>query len=304
MSQALLAEPYHENFHSESSCSDPMESSLLKDFPWLTKSYMQTILKNYYHDEALIIQEFRVASASGKGENYGGVLLRVFVKFQSSNRSEVTTSYVLKAQIWNDVTKNTLKVYDIHNKEMEIYEKVLPKIRKLLLEIGDKSDTFPNTIFVDRENEVIILEDLMLKNYKLEDRTKFMDREHAFQALSKIAKIHAASAVLYEQENTIYDSLKSGMFTRLTNCYHTFFRTFWKACTKEVATWEGYEKYADKMRLMVDDLIENACKVYDRDEDDLHVLTHGDFWTNNIMFNYNEDESIKDVVIVSIKSST
>ncbi|XP_063704675.1 uncharacterized protein LOC134834072 [Culicoides brevitarsis] len=274
------------------------------EFKWLTPEYIGNLLKVYFSEKTLEIQSLDVKAASGKGDSYGGILLRAHISFSTQNSIVKKTSLVLKTQIWNELTEKTLKVYDIHNKEMIIYEKILPKIRQLLLSIGEKGDIFPTAIHVDRENDVIVFEDLLLKKYQMKNRLQGLDREHALLALSKMAKIHAASAVLYEKDNKIYSSLVSGMFTRHTDCYHTFFRTFWSTCASEVSKWEGFEHYGRILQRMTDDMIENACKVYDLEEGDLHALSHGDFWLNNVMFCYEEDDSLKDVVVLDWQYST
>ncbi|XP_063706149.1 uncharacterized protein LOC134835209 [Culicoides brevitarsis] len=274
------------------------------EFNWLTPEYIKNLLKAYLKDKSLEIKSLEVKAASGKGESFAGILLRAKISYSTTSSILNETSLILKTQIWNDFTEKTLKVYDIHNKEMIIYEKILPKIRQLLLSIGEKGDIFPTAIHVDRENDVIVFEDLLLKKYQMKNRLQGLDREHALLALSKMAKIHAASAVLYEKDNKIYSSLVSGMFTRHTDCYHTFFRTFWSTCASEVSKWEGFEHYGLKMKQTTEDVIENACKAYDLEDGDFHVLTHGDFWVNNIMFRYDEEGSLKDVVVLDWQYAT
>lgn len=282
MAQTAVDTSNQECFVEESSgesIAEVYEKSEMDEFPWLTPKYIESVLKNYFNDSTLQIKLMKTKPASGKGDSYGGIMLRSYISYCVKDSTSVfDTSLVLKTQIWNELTKNTLKVYDIHNKEMTIYEMILPKIRQLLLTIGETGDIFPTAVHVDRENDVIIFEDLLLKNYQMKNRLQGLDKQHSLMALSKLAKIHAASAVLYEMDNKIYSSLKSGMFTRLTDCYYTFFRTFWSTCAKEVCQWEGYEHYGEKMHRMLDDVVENACKMYDLEDGDLHVLTHGDFW--------------------------
>uniref|UniRef100_A0A336MA18 CSON013155 protein n=1 Tax=Culicoides sonorensis TaxID=179676 RepID=A0A336MA18_CULSO len=301
MAQTVIDNSQQECFIAETS----NDKSELEEFPWLTPKYIENVLINHLNDSTLQVQSMKTVPAAGKGDGYGGIMLRSYISYHSNESvSPSKTSLVLKTQIWNNLTENTLKVYDIHNKEMIIYESILPKIRLLLSSIGETGDIFPIAICVDRENDVIIFEDLLLKHYKMKNRIEGLDRDHTVMALSKLAKLHAASAVLFEKDNEIYSSLKSGMFTRKTNCYYTFFRTFWTACAEEVCQWKGFEKYGEKMMNMLDDLIENACKMYDIEDGDLHVLTHGDFWLNNIMYNYDEDGNLKDAVVLDWQYSS
>lgn len=275
------------------------DSWIIEDLPWITAQYIETCLKKYFSDESVTIKNLVLKSVTAKGDNYGGVMVRILVTFSRSGYEDVSTSLVLKTQIWNELLSKTLKVYDIHNKEMDIYEHVLPKIRILLQGIGEQGDMFPETIIVDRASDAIIFEDLLLKKYQVKNRVVGLDREHILLSLEKIAKIHAASAVLYEKDNTIYDELKSGMFTRRTKVYYTFFNSMWSTCAEEVCRMTGFEKYGAKMKAIQKDMIESACRVYDRDEGDFHVLTHGDLWTTNVMFNYKDSETLNDVVIVN-----
>lgn len=269
------------------------------ELPWITVSYVEDLLRNYTNDKKLAVTKLILKPVTSKGENYGGILVRIFVSFFRTGFGEVTTSYVLKTQIWNELSKRTLKVYDIHNKEMEIYERILPQIRQTLVSIGEAGDMFPEAIYIDRSMDAIVFEDLLLKQYKVKDRVAGLDHDHIVLGLEKLAKIQAASALLYEQDPTIYDALKSGMFTRRTQVYYTYFNTMWKLCTEELCQIPEYQYYGKKLKKIHENMIESACRVYDRDDGDFHVLTHGDLWVTNLMFNYFDDGSPKDVVIVS-----
>lgn len=255
------------------------EKAEMDEFPWLTPKYIENVLKTHLNDSTLQIKSMRVEPATAKGDSYAGIMLRSYISYRvKGSTSVIDTSLVLKTQIWNELTEKTLKVYDIHNKEMTIYEQILSKIRHLLLSIGEPADIFPIAVYVDRDNDVIIFEDLLLNGYQMKNRVQGLDKQHSLMALSKLAIIQAASAVLYEMDNRIYSTLKSGMFTRLTDCFHTFFHTYWSSCVNEVCQWEGFEHYGEKMHRMLDDVVENACKTYDLEDGDLHTLTHGDLW--------------------------
>lgn len=108
-----------------------------------------------------------------------------------------------------------LNVYD---KEMEMYEKILPQLKGLLLKAGANRKIFADTIYVSQSHKAILFEDLSIKGYRSKcDRDGF-DMTHAKAILSRLAKFHAAGAVLQEQHPDIYRSFNHG--NRITTLAH------------------------------------------------------------------------------------
>lgn len=270
------------------------------EFPLINIEYFEPRLQKYFNDDTCKITLLTVKPASGKGDGYVGIILRVFVNYTSSKfDTENTTSFIVKTQVWDDLSSRTTKMYDISTKEIDMYENVLPKIKHLLLSIGIKGDFFPETVSVDKENDTIVMEDLNLKKYVMLDRLKGLpDKAHLKLFLERLAQSHAASAVVYENDKEIYKSCRFGMFNRVTSVFHFIFYNFWDAMCNEVERWFGYEHYAKKMKNLRSSFIENACQVYDNEEDDFCVLTHGDMWINNAMYNYHSNNTPKDCVLV------
>lgn len=64
------------------------------------------------------------------------------------------------------------------------------------------------------------------------------------------------------------------------------------SCADQAVTWPGCEKYAEKLYKLKETIVQKAFSIYTRNEDDFNVLTHGDFWANNIMYKGNNLESI------------
>lgn len=263
-------------------------------------NFLEPRLQQYHKDDTLKITSLKLTPASGKGDGYAGLILRAKVTYMTENSTNVLkTSFIIKTMIWNELTSRTQKCYNIVAKEIDLYESVLPKIKNLLLSIGIHSDIFPDTISTEKDAEIIIMEDLTVKKYIMLDRLKGLpDRSHLKLFLERLAQIHAASVILYEKDNAIYRNCPFGMFNRVTNVYNVFFYNFWDALCDEVSRWFGYSYYADKLRGIRSSLIENACRVYDNEEGDFCVLTHGDMWINNVMYNYNTNNTPKDCVLV------
>jgi hypothetical protein len=66
-----------------------------------------------------------------------------------------------------------------------------------------------------------------------------------------------------------------------------------------VAGWPGYEKYAEKLRKMTEAIFVKLVDLNRTCEGDLfNVLNHGDFHAKNMMFQFNEDKTIKEFIFV------
>ncbi|GAB0088774.1 hypothetical protein DMENIID0001_032380 [Sergentomyia squamirostris] len=60
----------------------------------------------------------------------------------------------------------------------------------------------------------------------------------------------------------------------------------------------GYEYYVIKLTKFKDIFIERGIELYEQSHEDINVLLHGDFWTNNMMFKYDHDGNPVDVLFM------
>lgn len=59
-----------------------MESkSILEKYPYLTKEYLEGILRSDQCESSITVKDFEVVPALGKGENYSSDILRVKVNY-------------------------------------------------------------------------------------------------------------------------------------------------------------------------------------------------------------------------------
>jgi hypothetical protein len=230
-------------------------------------------------------------------------MFRVEVCASQKNQSEIKHGNVIVKMM------PTLKLaidklgsgsYNVQEKEMDIFQKVFPEMRKILKSVDEDKNIFPKAFAVDRVKDVLVLEDLAEEKFVMADRKIGLSLDQLKISLEKLAKFHAASMVLMENQPGIFDAYDVGMFSRKTSAFHTFFSTNLEALIDEVSSWNGYEKYATKLENLKMNLYENSFKVSDNDEGDLKVLTHGDLWLNNFMFSYDKNGELKDAIMVEL----
>lgn len=105
----------------------------------------------------------------------------------------------------------TISALNIYEKEMEMYDKILPRMKILLNKCNYKKKIFANTYLVSKTNQAIIFEDLSVKGYRMISNKEGFDIVHAKLILSKLAKFHASAAVLHEIQPSIFKNFKNGI---------------------------------------------------------------------------------------------
>lgn len=274
---------------------------------WLTKDYLESCLRSYYNDRKLKLVKVQAKAALGKGENYGGVLTRVKAEFQTKgcNSTLKKGSYIIKTSFEGDeLAMEAMEPFDIFNREIKVYEELLPKLKSLLYEIGDEEQIFAETMAVDKNKSALIFEDLNERDFIMPNRLEGLDMDTTKIVLRKLAKMHACSAVLNEREPKSLESYDCGMFNRHTDNYAPCFVGCLEACTRRVAQWPELKHLSEKLKELKPQYMELSKQVFDPLPNHLNVFCHGDLWTNNVLVKYdNKTKKPLDVIIIDFQYS-
>lgn len=288
---------------SNSKCQ---EEICLEECPeWFSKDYLENCLRSYYKDGNIKLLKVHAKPALGKGENYGGVLTRVKGEYKTSKGSVKSGGYIIKTSFEGDeLASKAMEPYDIFNREIEIYEVVLPKLKQLLKEIGDDEQIFAETMTVDREKQALVFEDLNEREFEMPDRLQGLDMDITKIVLRKLAKMHACSAVLNERESGCLEHYDKGMFNRHTEVYAPCFRGCFEACTRRVEGWPEFKDIHKKLKALTPSFMELGKRVFDPLPSHFNVFAHGDLWTNNVLVKYcKETRKPLDVIIIDFQYS-
>ncbi|XP_054725251.1 uncharacterized protein LOC129235441 [Anastrepha obliqua] len=274
---------------------------------WLNENYMQEALRVHHADPSLQLLSMQVQPAMGKGENYGGILTRVKAQYKLSNaQQKLEKSFVVKTSYEEDpISSAIMAPYDIFNREMRIYEEVLPKLNALLREIGDTEQLFATAIHVDYKRQLLIFEDLRERGFVMANRLHGLDMTHVKLILRKLAKMHATSAVLNERQNGCLETYDRGFFNRYTDNYSPYFVGSLLACAEFILkNMPERAYYGNKLKALAPYYMEIGKRCFAPTPGHVNVLAHGDVWVNNVMFKYDPKTSEPvDVLIIDFQYS-
>jgi thiamine kinase-like enzyme len=235
------------------------------------------------------------------GESNDGFLsdiVRVLVAYRMNSADECK-SFVVKMASSNEIAVEKIGPggFDVHNKEINFFEIVAPQMEKILKRLDDEN-VFTKVVVVDRENEVIVFEDLKVEGFEMPEKSVGIDEKQTKLALKKLAKFHAASMILQAKHPKVFDDFDVGFFSRKVGAFNFAHQSIFDAVVEEVSTWQGFEKYAEKLEKLKPNLIENATRCFDVKPGDFCVLNHGDLWKNNLMFKMKEGGEMDDAIMV------
>ncbi|KAH8265383.1 hypothetical protein KR038_005418, partial [Drosophila bunnanda] len=274
---------------------------------WLTEEYIQRALRAFHKDDQLRVLKLWAKPATEKGENFVGVMTRIYVEFESRDGSVEKESYILKQAVSADTPQARIFAeYNVYNRELEMYDVVLPKMSQILEEAGFTDKLMAKAILVDRSRTIMILEDLAPLRYTNADRRKQLDLTHTKFVLDMLAKFHAAAIILNQREpELLRHNYSSHLFSRGKEGFRDVFGGLFRAFIRYVKTQPNLSsRYAAKLENIATNLMDYAGRSLDVDEKDLQTLVHGDCWTTNVMYQYDDEGNPTTVLPIDFQFST
>lgn len=262
---------------------------------WLNHQYLEKVLRDTENnDKSLKLVSYNLSPAVAKGNNYASLIMRCLLKY-TKNDTNKEKSVIIKAALENN---ELLDQFDSMNVEIAAYGRIFPRINDLLRSINDDTQLFPKTLVIDKEHRTIIFEDLKEAGYRIGDRHKGVDMDHVHLVIRKHAILHACSMVIKERYDEKFEEFRRGLYFEEAELWLEFVKTMFQEFSEEIRTWEGYEKYAEKLNKMQFFVAEQACQMIKEQNEETSVFCHGDCWTANLMFKYENDHPI-DLILVN-----
>ena len=238
---------------------------------------------------------FQMKDFTSKGDNYACVVSSVELVFEKDGR-EQKTSYVVKLNPLRPIPVMEKMCEIAFEKETKFYKEIVPLLNSELerLEFAPlRMPRYFHSVSKDKE-EVIFLEDMRKRGFKMLDRKIGMDRNHTMLIMKELARLHAISAVLMNTEEFKGDNLMKKFpfleepFTKIMDETESNLMSDWfgasMTTSAEIADRNrGYEYAGMFLRSILPKISDVVLDILKSDEPFL-VICHGDCWNNNFLY--------------------
>lgn len=153
-------------------------------------------------------------------------------------------------------------------------------------------------------NECLVLEDLTVRGFKMIDhRKETITAKHVELVMRSIGKFHAISFALKDQQPEKFTKLKENLneifFEQKESPLKNYLDSL-KQTVLNTVSGKRDEHLADRLTtLLSKDQFDIAVECVKSGPAEPHaVICHGDLWTNNIMFSYDDENQPADVSFI------
>ncbi|XP_058455856.1 uncharacterized protein LOC131433087 [Malaya genurostris] len=267
--------------------------------------FLTNLIQSQYAETEVKIKTYDVEPATAEINDpfARSSMNRILVKYVSKENSMGNLiSFVSKIKPTEGKLAEEFKKSDIFDKEIFIYRTVLPKLGTIISNLGGTIELAPQLIYwSDVSSNLLVLEDLTVRGYSVENQQLGLNMEQSKMAIEKLAFFHAASAILITENPNELAKYVKGTFHTDHKEKLKYFTSALTVIGESAAELGINSNVANKLKALPQKALQKAIDAYGSDFQGLKVLNHGDLWTNNIMFKYNQTELV-DAVFVDFQN--
>ncbi|XP_012228832.1 uncharacterized protein [Linepithema humile] len=271
---------------------------------WLNLCFVEKILRKSEGDNSIQVIDIFSKPATNKGDNYTSDMIRVNVEFSREQGDCKTTekkSIIVKiAPIDEGARKEIILKARLFEIEMLMMTDTLDRMNKLL---APKYRLSGKGLYVQKENPMfIVIEDLTPLGFRMADRLAGLDLDHCLLAIRGLAKFHASSVAVCEQDPSQKQTYRRGMFSHEHPTeMRAFFYMAIKTLADEITKWPEVSRYAEKISKFTEHIYRVGAEISKPSEDEFNVINHGDCWVNNMLFKYDNGGKPIDHIFVDFQ---
>lgn len=268
-----------------------LPSAKLKDV--VVSPYMKECLDKVAVSEGFKNYDVKVVHGSSIGDGFVGIMFKVTIR---ENESDKTLDLVLKSPPDNYAIKHDFGAMVMFEREIFLYNVLLPEFVKFQEEkkISQSNGffNFPKCYFAEyseeRDDAIIIMEDLREIGYKMWNKFVPTDYEHTKLVMASLGRLHAISFALKAQKPELFATLKVSDIMTEKLMDENFVKMMVSSIERGAAVLDENDlKRRNRILKLTENLVQklrdsvdpNLCEPF-------AVITHGDCWSNNFMYKY------------------
>ncbi|KAL0116508.1 hypothetical protein PUN28_009877 [Cardiocondyla obscurior] len=255
---------------------------------------------------------------SGRGDNYTSMLYRIRAKGRKLLKNEEYINYecaiIYKILPESKKRREAFKSELLFRNEVVFYKHVWPALNRLQFN-GRKVFSGVPKIYAAKGN-LIAMEDLRERDFKMADRRRGLEVEHLQQVLKALAGFHALSLTLKESKPEEFANLKNPEHgiqeTLFRRDNEDWYRQYYRVAANNAITMvsEALPSHMDYRRQEImtklqaflnEDVFFSTMRELVSMQGSLSVFCHGDCWTNNFLFKDKPSSDTEAVYLVDFQ---
>ncbi|XP_055550880.1 uncharacterized protein LOC129733229 [Wyeomyia smithii] len=275
---------------------------------------LQMLQKIFVENEPdLIIDSYEEAKGSGRGDNYTAALFRLSLKGHTrSNDGKKKLRWertvICKRLPDCKIKREAFKSEALFRNEVEFYNTIMPEFvafqKRKCTASGQMFRAVPQCYLA--QDDLIMLEDLQVRGFSMPDRQAGLGLEQMRVTLTELSKFHAVSLAYRKQQPAelarLTARISEGIFSKANaewykNYYDILTRNAIQMVTQTIPEKVGY---LEKLEGFLSDCFGNMMELVSK-ESKLAVICHGDCWTNNILYKYDDKGCITEKCFVDFQ---
>ncbi|XP_062713106.1 uncharacterized protein LOC109412322 isoform X2 [Aedes albopictus] len=212
------------------------------------------MLRESHKCSSIVVQDFIVVPALGKGQNYSSDILRVKINYVEDGSDPKNVTFIIKASLDSE------------------------ELADMIEEAIIVSTTKPNHI---------IFEDLTESGFVAANRKKGLDYHELLMVLERIAHFHAATAYMFSKDESTMQYHHYPNINPNQTHFHPLYRNCLLACAEETRKWSTIPiNITEKLFRLEKSMMPKAFEIYQSDKTGFNVLCHCDLSVNNVMLKF------------------
>lgn len=258
--------------------------------------FLQKQVERFAKDKNFLNPKFKFSNASKDGDNFLGSLYRVKILGEENGESD-ELDVIFKCVPTDETMRNLLRAESIFLNEIAFYEERLPLFVNLLKEYNLNSRDVPEYYGGSKlyGEETLILEDLSRAGFRMKD-TKLLDYPHALLAVRHLGRFHGYSFALRDKKPAEFEILRKveEPFFPEVEKFSKQLEALMDVALKAIENED--EHYIERVKLLKKNGIKYISYACDgKNAEPYATLNHGDLWTNNMLFKYNDNSEPEDI---------